>query len=132
MCHALILTDTHAFVFFTTAPAAADPVANPHKSVFPVTCAGQTYLVIAGPGAAAQVINGTEILVAAAFVQVSSWTDPATSQVVTQTDVFSVGKGKHTGQQGAQITCTYTVFADPEIGPVTVNGTVMGVLTSGH
>jgi len=113
-------------------PAAADPVSNPHKSVFPVTCANQTYLVVAGPGAAAQVINGPEVLVAAAFVQVSSWTDPNTGEVVTQTDAFSVGQGQRTGQQDVQIACTYTaVFSDPELGPVTVDGTVTGTLRSG-
>jgi hypothetical protein len=111
------------------APAGADPVASPHKEVFPVTCAGQTYQVVAGVGAAAQVLAGTAVLVPAAFVQVSTWVDPATGQVVTQTDAFSIGTGNRTGQQDRRVECAYDAsFPDPEVGPVTVDGTVTGFL----
>ena len=114
------------------APAGADPVASPHKAVFPVACAGQTYLVVAGVGAAAQVLAGTAVLVPAAFVQVSTWTDPATGREVTQTDAFSIGQGNRTGQQDRQVTCTYDAsFPDPEVGPVRVDGTVTGFLAPG-
>jgi hypothetical protein len=121
-----------ALFLVVAAPAAADPVASPHKEVFPVTCAGQTYLVVAGRGAAAQVLDGTAVLVPAAFVQVSTWTDPATGQVVTQTDAFSIGNGNRTGQQDRLVECTYDAsFPDPEVGTVTVLGTVTGFLAPG-
>jgi hypothetical protein len=113
-------------------PAAADPVANPHKETFPVACAGQTYLVVAGPGAAAQVVESTEVLVATAFVQVTSWVDPATGQVVTVTDAFTVGGGKRAGQQDRLVDCAYAAaFSDPELGPVAVDGTVTVRLAPG-
>jgi hypothetical protein len=118
-----------ALVLLGWAPAGADPVASPHKAVFPVACAGQTYEVVGGRGAAAQVLDGTAVLIPASFVQVSSWTDPTTGQVVTQTDVFSVGTGNRTGQQGDRVTCTYDAsFPDPAVGTVTVLGTVTGFL----
>jgi hypothetical protein len=114
------------------APAGADPVASPHKAVFPVACAGQTYLVVAGVGAAAQVLAGTAVLVPAAFVQVSTWTDPVTGREVTQTDAFSIGQGNRTGQQDRRVECTYRAdFADPEVGTVRVDGTVTGFLAPG-
>ena len=107
------------------APVAADPLANPHKEAFPVICAGQTYLVVGGPGAAAQVVESTDVLVATAFVQVSSWTDPATGEPVTVVDAFTVGQGQRTGQQDRLVDCRYrATFDDPEVGPVAVDGTV--------
>jgi hypothetical protein len=114
-----------ALLLLVAAPAAADPVAGTHKAVFPVACAGQTYLVVGGVGVAAQVVDGTAVLIPAAFVQVSSWVDPATGEVVTQTDAFTVGQGNRTGQQADLVDCTYhAVFQDPEVGAVTVDGTV--------
>ncbi|HEY7036640.1 MAG TPA: hypothetical protein VH482_35260 [Thermomicrobiales bacterium] len=114
------------------APAGADPVASPHKAVFPVSCAGQTYEVVAGVGAAAQILDGTAVLVPASFIQVSTWTDPATGQVVTQTDIFSVGQGHRTGQQDRLLACTYDAsFDDPAVGTVAVLGTVTGFFASG-
>ena len=112
--------------------AAADPVANSHKETFPVACAGQTYLVVAGPGAAAQAVDATDVLVATAFVQVSSWVDPATEETVTVVDAFSVGNGKRAGQQDRLVACTYeAAFSDPELGPVAVHGTVTVRLAPG-
>ena len=96
----------------------------------PVTCGGQTYVVVGGVGAAAQVVAGTATLIPAAFVQVSSWTDPATGQTVTQTDAFSIGTGRRTGQQGDRVDCAYTAdFVDPAVGTVRVTGTVTGFFT---
>ena len=117
-----------AFVLVNmTDTALADPVNGTHKAEFDVTCDGQTYQVVAGRGAAAQVVDSEAVLIPAAFVQVSSWTDPLTGQTVTQTDAFSVGQGDRTGQEGDQITCTYTAnFQDPDVGPVTVNGLITG------
>jgi hypothetical protein len=112
--------------------ALADPTNGTHKEVFPVTCAGTTYQVVGGKGAAAQVDDSQDVLVPAAFVQVSSWTDPATGEPVSQVDAFSVGQGNRTGQQDRQITCTYTArFVDPEVGVVLVHGTVTGFFASG-
>jgi hypothetical protein len=119
---------TIALLFGSTASSIlADPIDGTHKEVFPVTCGGATFLVVGGKGAAAQVVDGQDVLIPAAFVQVSSWEDPATGQVVTQTDAFTVGQGNRTGQQDRQITCTYTAdFEDPEVGTVHVDGTVTG------
>jgi hypothetical protein len=112
--------------------ALADPIQGTHKEVFPVTCSGQTLLVVGGKGAAAQVVDDQDVLIPASFVQVSSWTDPTTGQVVTQTDAFSVGQGNRTGQQDQLTTCRYTAdFADPEVGTVHVDGTVRGFFASG-
>jgi hypothetical protein len=111
----------------TSGVALADPVNGTHKEVFPVTCGDQTYEVVAGRGAAAQVVDSQAVLVPAEFVQVSSWVDPQTGQIVTQTDAFSVGNGNRSGQQGTQISCTYkAIFQDPDVGPVTVDGTIVG------
>jgi hypothetical protein len=108
-------------------PARADPIGGTHKEVFPVTCAGETFLVVGGVGAPAQVVDGQEVLIPASFIQESSWIDPETGELVTQIDIFSVGQGNRTGQQNDQITCTYSAtFQDPEVGPVMVNGTVLG------
>jgi hypothetical protein len=116
-----------ALLTVTHAPALADPINGTHKEVFPITCDGQTYLVVGGRGAPAQVVDSQAVLIPAAFVQESSWIDLQTGQKVTQIDAFSIGQGNRTGQQGEQITCTYTaVFQDPEVGPVTVNGEVTG------
>src|SRR6476661_2780772 len=104
---AIVLGAAIVFLLGTSQSVAADPVKGTHKAIFPVSCAGQTYLVVGGRGAAAQVLESTAVLIPAAFVQVSSWTDPVTGQVVTQTDAFSVGQGKRTGQQDTQISCTY-------------------------
>jgi hypothetical protein len=126
---AIVLVAAIVFLLGTIQSVAADPVKSTHKEVFPVSCAGQTYLVVGGRGAAAQVLESTAVLIPAAFVQVTSWVDPQTGQVVTQTDAFSVGNGNRTGQQGTQISCTYqAVFQDPEVGPITVNGTISGFL----
>ena len=112
--------------------ALADPTNGTHKERFPVTCAGTTYQVVGGKGAAAQVEDSQDVLVPAAFVQVSSWTDPDTGEPVNQVDAFTVGQGNRTGQQGRLITCTYTAtFDDPEVGAVMVNGTVKGFFASG-
>jgi hypothetical protein len=109
--------------------AAADPVNGTHKAQFPVDCAGQEYLVVGGVGAAAQVLDGTDVLIPAAFVQVGTWKDPATGEVVTQTDAFTVGNGNRTGQQGDLMDCTYhATFDDPDVGPVAVDGTVTAFL----
>ncbi len=117
---AIVLTGTSGVVL-------ADPVNGTHKEVFPVTCGDQTYVVVAGRGAAAQVVDSQAVLIPAEFVQVSSWVDPQSGQTVTQTDAFSVGNGKRMGQQGSQISCTYkAIFQDPDVGPVTVNGTIVG------
>jgi hypothetical protein len=113
-------------------PAAADPVANSHKETFPVACAGQTYLVVAGPGVAAQVVEATDLLVATAFVQVTSWVDPATGETVTVVDAFTIGNGKRAGQQDRLVDCAYqATFTDPELGPVAVDGTVTVRLAPG-
>jgi len=113
-------------------PARADPINGTHKEVFPVTCAGETLFVVGGVGAPAQVVDGQDVLIPASFVQVSSWRDPATGEVVTQIDIFSIGQGNRTGQQADQITCTYTAtFRDPAVGPVKVKGTVTGFFASG-
>jgi hypothetical protein len=110
--------------------AAADPVTGTHKEVFPVTCGGQTYLVVGGVGAPAQVVDGTAVLIPAAFVQVSSWVDPATGETVVQTDAFGIGTGRRTGQQDRLVSCAYTAdFTDPAVGTVRVNGTVTGFFT---
>jgi hypothetical protein len=112
----------------TAQSALADPINGTHKEVFPITCAGETFLVVGGVGAPAQVVEGQEVLIPAEFVQVSSWVDPVTGETVTQTDAFSVGQGNRTGQDD-QITCTYTAtFQDPEVGPVNVVGTVIGFI----
>jgi len=109
----------------------ADPVNGTHKEIFPVTCSGQTYQVVGGRGAAAQVLDSQNVLIPAEFIQVSSWIDPATGQKVTQTDAFTVGQGNRTGQQGNQVTCTYVaVFQDPDVGPITVNGSIIGFFAS--
>jgi len=114
-------------------PVLADPVNGTHKEVFSVTCAGQSYHVVAGRGAPAQVLDSQAVLIPAAFVQVSSWVDPQTGQTVTQSDTFSIGNGNRTGQQGDQISCSYTaVFQDPDVGPVTVNGTIIGFFAPRH
>jgi hypothetical protein len=112
----------------STAPSVlADPINGTHKEVFPITCSGETFQVVGGRGAPAQVVDSQEVFVPASFVQVSSWTDPVTNEIVTQTDAFSVGQGKRTGQQDDQITCTYTAtFEDPVVGPVHVDGSVTG------
>jgi hypothetical protein len=117
-----------ALLLLSVVPSAlADPIQGTHKEVFPVTCAGETFLVVGGKGAPAQVVDGQDVLIPASFVQVSSWFDPATGELVTQVDAFSVGQGNRTGQQGDQITCTYrATFQDPEVGAVNVLGTVTG------
>jgi hypothetical protein len=113
-------------------PARADPINGTHKEVFPITCEGETFLVVGGVGAPAQVVDGQDVLIPAVFVQESSWTDPQTGEVVTQIDAFSVGQGKRTGQQDDQITCTYTAtFQDPEVGAVMVKGSVTGFFAPG-
>jgi hypothetical protein len=107
----------------------ADPINGAHRAVFPLACSGQEYLVAGGAGAAAQVVDGTAVLVPAAFVQVSRRVDPATGEVVTQTDAFGIGNGKRTGQQEDLVACTYHArFGDPEVGTVTVDGTVTAFL----
>jgi hypothetical protein len=111
----------------TSNAALADPVSGTHKEVLTVTCSGQTFEVVAGRGAAAQVVESHEVLIPAEFVEVSSWVDPQTGQTVTQTDAFSVGKGERMGRQADQISCTYkAIFEDPDVGSVTVNGTIVG------
>jgi hypothetical protein len=117
-----------ALVMVSTAPSAlADPINGTHKEVFPITCASETFFVVGGVGAPAQVVDGQEVSIPASFVQESSWVDPQTGEIVTQIDAFSVGQGNRTGQQDDQITCTYTAtFEDPVVGPVHVEGSVTG------
>src|SRR5215208_1831897 len=78
-----LLSSVLVLLLLTASPTAADPIKGTHKEVFPVTCAGQTYEVAAGRGVAAQVVGDTSVLIPAEFVQVSSWVDPATGELVT-------------------------------------------------
>ena len=88
-------------------PAAADPVNSARAIEFEIECPGETLQVVITGGVAAQVVDGTEVLLLRAI----ALTDLSTGA----TDAYTIGQGKQTGLEEDLLTCKGT-FVIPETG----------------
>lgn len=95
--------------------AAADPVNSPQHEILPVTCNGQTYQVVVGPGLSAHILGTNRNIIPVSFTFTA--TDPQTGEVLFS-ETEPIGKGKKKGLQRDLITCTAGPFTEfvPEFG----------------
>ena len=101
-------------------PVAADPVNNPNAEFITLTCGGESVALVAGGGEAAQLVDGTGVVIPATFRVVGTFVDPDTGEAVPVDDAFSIGRGQRTGQQDVLETCTFPIVEDGFTGTGTV------------
>ena len=87
----------------------ADPVNNPNAEFIILTCGGEEIEIVVGGGLAAQVVDGTGVLIPTAFSFVGTFVDPETGEEIAVNDTFTIGQGKRVGQQDALTTCTFPI-----------------------
>jgi hypothetical protein len=117
----------------STALAQSGILNSPNFHPFTFNCGGQEVSVAAPSGASSNALVTTDnrVIVATSLTQVLSYTDPTTNQPVTQTTTFAFGPGH--GQANGITTTSCVIepfsFQDPQLGTVTVTGTVVGFFT---
>jgi hypothetical protein len=116
-----------------TAVAQSGILNSPNFHPFTFNCGGQQVSVVAPSSASANALVTTDnrVIVATSLTQVLSYTDPTTNQPVTQTSnsVFGPGHGQATGISTTSCVIEPFTFQDPQLGTVTVTGTVVGFFT---
>ena len=121
---ALLLT------MFGVGTASADPINSKNAEVFEIECDGETLTIVTTHGLPAHVVGDTRNFIPVQFTFTGTFTDPETGEEGMFTETFSIGKGKRTGQQDDLTTCMAAlVVEDPDVGPVSVEITVLGFFT---
>jgi hypothetical protein len=117
----------------STALAQSGILNSPNSHPFTFNCGGQQVSVVAPSGSSANALVTTDnrVIVATSLTQVLSYTDPTTNQPVTQTSTsaFGPGHGQANGISTTSCVIEPFTFQDPQLGRVTVTGTVVGFFT---
>jgi hypothetical protein len=105
--------------------ANADATAGHNAVHFTLTCAGEKFAVVSPsePAAAVQIVGISSVLVGTDALLTTTYTDPQTGQLVTNTQhiVYGAGHGSANGTQDRAIHCAdTTVVNDPDVGPITI------------
>jgi hypothetical protein len=105
--------------------ANADATTGHNAVHFTLTCAGEQFVVVSPsePAAAVQIVGTSSVLVGTDALLTTSYTDPQTGRLVTNTQhiVYGAGHGNANGTQDRAIHCVDTVVVnDPDVGPITI------------
>jgi hypothetical protein len=134
MRRAVLLAATMAIVaVLAVGVASADPQNSKNAQIVTIDCGGEQVTiatVFQSRAVVLNVVDTTGNFVLTRIEGTETYTDPETGEVVEEEFVDRIGKGKKKGLGRSLTTCDTTLFfEDPEVGPVTVDLTLIGFFT---
>ncbi len=134
MRKAVLLAATMAIVAALAAGmASADPLNSKNVQFYELDCGGEEVTVATifnNSSIVVHEVDTTGNFVAMRIEGTFTFTDPVTGEIVEEPFDIPTGKGKKKGLGRSLTTCDTTLFfEDPEVGPVTVDLTLIGFFT---